>query len=151
MANSWETARCFGEKCCVHQQGWKESHARNQQKQVASWAGILLYLLFNPEDGGDMFLQNIGLSLDFNALQRRRLYFPINCYMLTIFYKYMLTILSVLLHGCKIWSLTFKQEYTLPAYEHILLKKIFAPNWSNYICIYTLLYITISTEVMYRD
>jgi hypothetical protein len=98
----------------------------------------LLFLLFNPEDGCDMFLQNVSLSLDYKVLQRRKLYSPINCCMFTAFHKCML--LFCLLHGCEIWALTFKQEYTLPAYEHILLKNIFAPNRSNYICIYTLLY-----------
>jgi hypothetical protein len=36
-------------------------------------AGFLLDLPFNPEDGGDMFLQNIRLSPDYLALQPRRL------------------------------------------------------------------------------
>jgi hypothetical protein len=38
---------------------------RNQQKQAATQvqdAGFLLVLLFNPEDGGDMFLRNVGCT-----------------------------------------------------------------------------------------
>jgi hypothetical protein len=38
-------------------------------------AGILLSLFFNPEDGGDMFLQIVGwLSRDYMALYHRRQY-----------------------------------------------------------------------------
>jgi hypothetical protein len=29
-------------------------------KQVASYHADILFSLFNPEDGGDMFLQNVG-------------------------------------------------------------------------------------------
>jgi hypothetical protein len=32
-------------------------------------AGFLLSLLFDTEDGGDMFFRNIGLSLNCTALQ----------------------------------------------------------------------------------
>jgi hypothetical protein len=36
-------------------------------------AGFLLGLFFDPEDGGDMFLLNIGsLSIDYTALYPRR-------------------------------------------------------------------------------
>jgi hypothetical protein len=31
--------------------------------------GFFLGLLFNPEDGGDIFLENVKLSLDYTALQ----------------------------------------------------------------------------------
>jgi hypothetical protein len=30
------------------------------RKQVASYAGFFLGVFFDPEDGGDMFLRNIG-------------------------------------------------------------------------------------------
>jgi hypothetical protein len=36
-------------------------------------AGILLGLFFNPEDGSDMFLRNVGwLSTDYTSLYPRR-------------------------------------------------------------------------------
>jgi hypothetical protein len=38
-------------------------------------AGFLLTLFFDPEDGGDMFLINVGwLSTDYTALYRRKEY-----------------------------------------------------------------------------
>jgi hypothetical protein len=36
------------------------SNARNQPEAGSKQAGFLLGLLFNPENGGDMFLRNIG-------------------------------------------------------------------------------------------
>jgi hypothetical protein len=36
-------------------------------------AGFLLILLFNPEDGGDMFLRNVGsLSTGYKTLKPRK-------------------------------------------------------------------------------
>jgi hypothetical protein len=49
-----------------------KSNARDQQQQVASSAGILLEVLFELEDGGVMLLLNVGLSLNYTALQPRR-------------------------------------------------------------------------------
>jgi hypothetical protein len=46
----------------------KASHARNQEKQATQLA-IFLSLLFNPEDGNHMFLQNTGLFPHNMALQ----------------------------------------------------------------------------------
>jgi hypothetical protein len=39
-------------------------------------AGFLLDLLIGPEDGGDIFLRNVQLSLNYTALQHRRQYAP---------------------------------------------------------------------------
>jgi hypothetical protein len=36
--------------------------------------GSLLGIFFGPQDGGDMFLQYIGLSPNYTALQPRKLY-----------------------------------------------------------------------------
>jgi hypothetical protein len=36
-------------------------------------AGFLLGLVFNPEDGNDIFLKNVRLSLKYMLLQPRRL------------------------------------------------------------------------------
>jgi hypothetical protein len=40
----------------------------------AASAGFLLALVFDPEVGGDMFLQNVGLSVNYMTLQPRRMY-----------------------------------------------------------------------------
>jgi hypothetical protein len=48
--------RRFGGTCRLHLSGSK--HKRN--KKPASRDGFLLYLFFDHEDGGDMFLQNFG-------------------------------------------------------------------------------------------
>jgi hypothetical protein len=34
-------------------------------------AGFLLRLFFDPDNGGDMLLRNVGLSLNYKALQPR--------------------------------------------------------------------------------
>jgi hypothetical protein len=41
---------------------------------VLASAGFLLGLLFNPENRGNMSLQNVGLSLNYTASKPRRLY-----------------------------------------------------------------------------
>jgi hypothetical protein len=42
---------------------------------LSASAGFLLCLLFDPEDVGDMFLQNIGLSPCYTACQSKKLYY----------------------------------------------------------------------------
>jgi hypothetical protein len=70
--------RRFGEKFHLHLQGQRISRARNHRE---SWAllttcfhTVFLFGLFcDPEDGGDMFLRNIGwLSTDCTALYPRK-------------------------------------------------------------------------------
>jgi hypothetical protein len=81
---------------CFHLQGWRINWARYQlenrwqaysfslvscsayssmQKMASSCfhTGILLGIFFYPEDGGDMFLRNVGLlSTDYTALCQRK-------------------------------------------------------------------------------
>jgi hypothetical protein len=58
---------CFGGICRLHLQDWRLSQARNQH-EAGSKQG-LLFLLFNPEDGGEIFLRNVGwFSTDYTAL-----------------------------------------------------------------------------------
>jgi hypothetical protein len=69
--------RCFGGTCRLHFHGRRVSQARNQHetgtKQSRLFAGFFLDLLFNTEDGGNMFLWNVGwLSPDYRALYLRR-------------------------------------------------------------------------------
>jgi hypothetical protein len=64
---------CFVETHHFHLCNWRISKARNQQG-----AGkLLLALLFGPEDG-DMFLENIWLSLNYTAQPRTQLWKPQN-------------------------------------------------------------------------
>jgi hypothetical protein len=55
---------------------YEELHTFREQGSFACCvlhAGFLLGLLFNPEDGGDMFLPDVGwLSTDYTALYPRR-------------------------------------------------------------------------------
>jgi hypothetical protein len=49
--------QCFRGTCCLHFQGQRISQVKNQCEAVAREQ---LGLFFNPEYGGDMFLQNIS-------------------------------------------------------------------------------------------
>jgi hypothetical protein len=67
----WVVALCSSEEAChfsgrYHLQ--REGQARNQQEVDLLLAGFLLGLLFEPEDGSGMFLQNVGLFLNYTAL-----------------------------------------------------------------------------------
>jgi hypothetical protein len=55
---------------CLHLQGRRISQARNQHEDTyLPHAGFLLGLFVDPEDGSNMFLQNIcWLSVDYTAL-----------------------------------------------------------------------------------
>jgi hypothetical protein len=44
----------------------------SKSKLAAYFYWFLAWLIFDPKDGGHMFLLNIGLSLNYMALQPRR-------------------------------------------------------------------------------
>jgi hypothetical protein len=49
--------------------------------------------------------------------------------MLAKIYKiYKTVILSVVLYGCEIWSLTFREEHRLRVFENRVLRRIFGPK-----------------------
>jgi hypothetical protein len=63
---SWKTFRTYPDICRI----WG-SHSGGYEAPLATCfhAGFLIGLHFDPEDGGDMFLRNVGwLSTDYTAL-----------------------------------------------------------------------------------
>jgi hypothetical protein len=73
----------FGGTHRLHIQGRRVSQTKNEQKQEARSAelslppvsaGFLLGLLFDLEDGGKMFMRNVGFSPNYGAMQPRRPY-----------------------------------------------------------------------------
>jgi hypothetical protein len=57
----------FRRTYCLHFQGGTVSQARKQHKQgqIQLIYTVFLGLHFDPEDGGNMFLRNFTLSLDY--------------------------------------------------------------------------------------
>jgi hypothetical protein len=81
MPCSLDKACCFGETYCFQLYDWRVRQTRSQQKHRLNQvrfsrapAVCLLGSCFNPEDGGNMFLQNIRLPLNYLVLQPRRPY-----------------------------------------------------------------------------
>jgi hypothetical protein len=82
QCNLSKANRRFGGTCRLHLQGRRISRARSQRE--SRWQaeppeqsrachlfspGFLALLIFDPEDGGDMFFRNVGwLSTDYTAL-----------------------------------------------------------------------------------
>jgi hypothetical protein len=52
--------RRFGEIYRLQIQGHRISKARNQREVGSKHVGFLLGLFFDPKDGNEMFLQNVG-------------------------------------------------------------------------------------------
>jgi hypothetical protein len=78
-----KVSRRFGRTYGFHLQNWRVSQARNRHEADSKqmlinsccllYAVFLLGLLFNTEDGGDMFLRNVGwLSMDYTAFYARK-------------------------------------------------------------------------------
>jgi hypothetical protein len=63
----------FGGTYHIYIQGWKVTHARNQTKPGIVYIGVLLGLVFNPEDADDVFLRNNDWSsTNYMSLYPRR-------------------------------------------------------------------------------
>jgi hypothetical protein len=64
--------RRFGETYRLYLQGRRKFQQEPASKQVASIL-LLAEIFFDPEDGGDMFLRNVGsISTDYTASHPRR-------------------------------------------------------------------------------
>jgi hypothetical protein len=63
MLHNLETTQHSGKAYWLHLLGQSVRQARNHLPDACHLllVGILLGVLFNPEDGGDMFLQNTGI------------------------------------------------------------------------------------------
>jgi hypothetical protein len=71
--------RCFGGTCRLHLQGRRKSHERNRREASSKQS---------PEDGGDMFLRNIGwLSTDYTVWYPRRHNFFVDYYTMLSVYR----------------------------------------------------------------
>jgi hypothetical protein len=52
----------------------KQSNKPREVVGKLKFVGFLFGLLFDPEDGDEMFLRNVGMSSDYMVLHPRRLY-----------------------------------------------------------------------------
>jgi hypothetical protein len=89
----------FSSEIAQHFGGIYRLHLHGRRiNEAASWAkisvitvsvGLLLSIIFHPEDEGDRYLWNIGISLNYRVLQSKRLYysslsqfiFHLNCWL----------------------------------------------------------------------
>lgn len=109
----WSSRRSltFGGTCCLHFQGWIMSQSSSQWDVDG--------LPCNSENGGSMFLQNVGeVLLDYMTSHPRR-----ECSSLSHCYKNVRTITNILLHHrlhrkhftSSLFHLQYRQT---PTYEH---------------------------------
>jgi hypothetical protein len=67
--------RRFGETYRVHLQGRRKLYQHEPASTQMASKMFLLKFFFDPEDGGDVFLRNVGcISTDYTASHPRRLY-----------------------------------------------------------------------------
>jgi hypothetical protein len=78
----WDTMPCsplqvngrFGGTCSLHFQGRRTNQVRNQAVSFLFYAGLLIGLFFDPQNGGDRFLRNFGwLLMEYTALYPRKM------------------------------------------------------------------------------
>jgi hypothetical protein len=85
----WDMMSCSLLSCNRHFGGTSppSSGSKNNpsKKPAATWfhAGFLLCLFFKPEDGGNMFLRNVGRSPNHTAIQHKRWYSFIILFVIT--------------------------------------------------------------------
>lgn len=73
---SWRFGRTFPPH--PHHQGQRISHTKQQQDDLAAaFCGFLFCLHCDPEDGGVVFLWNVGLPLNYTVLWPGRQFFSI--------------------------------------------------------------------------
>jgi hypothetical protein len=80
----------FWGTCCLHLWSCRVSHVRNSMKHCCLLhVGVLFVLLFNPEDGDDMFLWNIKWpSTDYKILYLQ-FYISASCCMTLSIFMYL--------------------------------------------------------------
>jgi hypothetical protein len=73
---SYGRLQCFGGTCSLQLKGQRVSQSETCRTRLCAYAGVLLGLLFDPEDGGDIFLWNTGLPLNYRTQSLSLLWEP---------------------------------------------------------------------------